>query len=102
VPATYRWLQVRSGFANRGFLLLTGELMEPNDTSKETSFDMMKLAAGLNEMRDTLVLLSTLIKDYKATMDWDNQGEGMLKALEVVMQAARSSEGSGSRSGTAE
>ena len=40
---------------------------------------MIKLAAGLNEMRDTLIELSTLIKDYKATVDWYLQGTGMLK-----------------------
>jgi hypothetical protein len=73
--------------------------MEPNDTSKDPSFDMMKLAAGLNEMRDALVELSTLIKDYKATVDWDLQGAGMLKAMEAISQAARGTQGSVTRPG---
>ena len=71
--------------------------MESNNTSKEPSFDMMKLAAGLNEMRDALVELSTLIKDYKATVDWDLQGGGMLKAMEAISHAARGTQGSGTR-----
>jgi hypothetical protein len=60
--------------------------MDPNETSKETSSDMMKLAAGLNEMRDALVVLSTLIKDYKATMDWDRCGAGKLTGMSETGQ----------------
>jgi len=43
---------------------------QPDDPSKETSSDTTPLAAGFNEMRDTLVLISMLIKDYRATLDW--------------------------------
>jgi hypothetical protein len=68
--------------------------MEPNDTSKETSFDIVELVSGLNEMRDCLILLSTLIKDYKATVDWDLQGVGRSEAMEVLAQAASRLEGS--------
>jgi hypothetical protein len=71
--------------------------MEPNDTSKESSFDIAALVAGLTEMRDSLMLLSTLIKDYKATLDWDVHGEGLLKAMEATSQAARGTQWSGTR-----
>jgi hypothetical protein len=69
--------------------------MEPDDTSKEASFDMKQLATGLNEMRDSFVLLSTLIKDYRASVDWDFQGDGTYRAMKVVAKAARESQGSG-------
>lgn len=71
--------------------------MEPNDISKETSFDIVELVAGLNEMRDSLTLLSTLIKDYKATVDWDLHGEGMLKAMAAISQDAGGTQWSGPR-----
>ena len=71
--------------------------MEPNDTSKETSFDIAELIAGLNEMRDALVELSTLVKDYKATVDWDLHGEGMLKAMAAISHAAGGTQWSGPR-----
>jgi hypothetical protein len=71
--------------------------MEPNDTSKETSFDMVELVNGLNEMRDALVSLSMFVKDLKSTVDWERKGEGMQEAMAVLAQAASRLEGSGTR-----
>ena len=62
--------------------------MEPNDTSNAANFDMIELVNGLNEMRDALVSLSMLVKDFKSTLDWERKGEGTLEAMEVLAQAA--------------
>ena len=71
--------------------------MEPNDTSNEANFDMVELVNGLNEMRDALVSLSMLVKDFKSTLDWERKGEGTLEAIEVLAQVASRLEGSRTR-----
>jgi hypothetical protein len=48
-------------------------------------------------MRYTLILLLTLIKDCKATVDWHLHGDGMLEAMEAISQAARGTQGSATR-----
>lgn len=71
--------------------------MEPNGASKVSGVDITKLVTHLNELRDQLVELSIWIKDYKASDDWEQNGQTMLEAMNVVARVAKGIEGSGSK-----
>jgi hypothetical protein len=46
------------------------------------------LVAGLNEMRNTLLELSLLVKDYKANIDLQSKGKTFIAANDAIGKAA--------------